>query len=637
MKTAINFMQATGMTRWCKLVGEDWVCRTGNVLNPDFNLNNTPDYHPIESQKLVEIIISRLAQRSLAQERISTVFNEPDFLPFRFLEVGIRRGQAVCQLTVQYTSAASQFIVKKLYETASQESGQSLTVADLEEMINNSLDNGVDEERSLADLLDDRRKPLHEFLKSNDNRNKVSELMAQRRFPIATGFLVGYNHLLTAYHALPSVEVIKEIKKPNSPDDLQIVGDYQVEFGYEYDLMGRKTEPIKYKVKNILAFSQELDYALLELNNEPEGKYSNYVGRAGAVFGWIPMTRDDQLIFPSLREHQDFNRHSFLLGKETDPNIENKINNWKLSDDKLKCAIERIYEEQKDKKEKDNIILAFLKRSTASIYKLIENSNNSVSSALKKFLETNICDILEKVNTGNIEELGISQEELNALEKIKDTPLNIITNLEKNYSSDVWKKLAPASNLNLSTSQVVEAIQKGDTETLPINEDELIELILDILKQRAREGEPVNIIQHPKGRCKEVVVSSNWTLLLSDKYVIYEADADFSSSGSPVFNQQWQLVALHNGAIIPSQSQQGVLIHKIVEDLHQKVKTEWSEQPNVRNEEDNQISKSTLKTFIEEFLPKPKTQLNQGEITNKKPEYRKIDKHIHYSNPGFFY
>ncbi|MEB3281251.1 MAG: family 10 glycosylhydrolase [Lyngbya sp.] len=111
------------------------------------------------------------------------------------------------------------------------------------------------------------------------------------------------------------------------------------------------------------------------------------------------------------------------------------------------------------------------------------------------------------------------------------------------------------------------------------------------LEKRSVQGEPVVIIQHPQGKRKQVVVSSNRTIKLYKNYLYYEADIDFGSSGSPVFNQQWQLVALHNMAILEREdsgdsndgetnviAEQGVRICRIVEDIHEKV-TELLENP----------------------------------------------------------
>ncbi len=59
-------------------------------------------------------------------------------------------------------------------------------------------------------------------------------------------------------------------------------------------------------------------------------------------------------------------------------------------------------------------------------------------------------------------------------------------------------------------------------------------------------NERVNIIQHPKGEMKQVVIHRNTVIRVKDKVVHYKADTLPGSSGSPVFNDQWELVALHH-------------------------------------------------------------------------------------------
>jgi endonuclease G, mitochondrial len=68
-------------------------------------------------------------------------------------------------------------------------------------------------------------------------------------------------------------------------------------------------------------------------------------------------------------------------------------------------------------------------------------------------------------------------------------------------------------------------------------------------------GQPVNIIQHPSGGLKQVVIRENKLLDLPengsivDQYAYYEADTEPGSSGSPVFNDQWEVVALHHSGV----------------------------------------------------------------------------------------
>lgn len=96
-------------------------------------------------------------------------------------------------------------------------------------------------------------------------------------------------------------------------------------------------------------------------------------------------------------------------------------------------------------------------------------------------------------------------------------------------------------------------------------------------------GENVNIIEHPNGRRKEVVIQENEiTGLYEGGYIHYEADTLRGSSGSPVFNNQWFVVAIHhsgvykrdqNGDVVIQngepvyQSNEGIRISSIVEYL----------------------------------------------------------------------
>ncbi len=59
-------------------------------------------------------------------------------------------------------------------------------------------------------------------------------------------------------------------------------------------------------------------------------------------------------------------------------------------------------------------------------------------------------------------------------------------------------------------------------------------------------GEFANIVQHPQGRFKEVVLRENRLVSRFDNALHYVGDTEPGSSGSPVFNSQWQVIALHH-------------------------------------------------------------------------------------------
>ncbi len=94
-------------------------------------------------------------------------------------------------------------------------------------------------------------------------------------------------------------------------------------------------------------------------------------------------------------------------------------------------------------------------------------------------------------------------------------------------------------------------------------------------------GERVNIIQHPDGKSMKIALPDN-IISKWKQYLFYIADTKPGSSGSPVFNQEWKVVALHHagkdehsreggyqineqGNIRPSN--RGILIKQILSDL----------------------------------------------------------------------
>lgn len=68
---------------------------------------------------------------------------------------------------------------------------------------------------------------------------------------------------------------------------------------------------------------------------------------------------------------------------------------------------------------------------------------------------------------------------------------------------------------------------------------------------KAVKDDPVNIIQHPLGQPKQLVLRSNRVVALPDNtpYIHYETDTEPGSSGSPAYNDQWEVIALHHAGV----------------------------------------------------------------------------------------
>jgi V8-like Glu-specific endopeptidase len=72
-------------------------------------------------------------------------------------------------------------------------------------------------------------------------------------------------------------------------------------------------------------------------------------------------------------------------------------------------------------------------------------------------------------------------------------------------------------------------------------------------------GETVNIIQHPNGEPKQLAIRNNQVVDELELFLHYRTDTDPGSSGSPVFNDQWEVVALHHSGV-PKRNQHGDLL-----------------------------------------------------------------------------
>jgi endonuclease G len=73
---------------------------------------------------------------------------------------------------------------------------------------------------------------------------------------------------------------------------------------------------------------------------------------------------------------------------------------------------------------------------------------------------------------------------------------------------------------------------------------------------KAIAGDFVTIVQHPKGEKKQVALRDNRIVDVLDDFLHYETDTEPGSSGSPVFNDQWEVVALHHASVADTQHQE---------------------------------------------------------------------------------
>lgn len=97
--------------------------------------------------------------------------------------------------------------------------------------------------------------------------------------------------------------------------------------------------------------------------------------------------------------------------------------------------------------------------------------------------------------------------------------------------------------------------------------------IFDLRPSRpVRKDDFVFIIQHPQGRMKQIGLLHNQVVNVTDTHVQYLTDTLPGSSGAPVCNEHWQVVALHHRGLRGDGSEtfhknQGIRVDRVREGL----------------------------------------------------------------------
>lgn len=135
------------------------------------------------------------------------------------------------------------------------------------------------------------------------------------------------------------------------------------------------------------------------------------------------------------------------------------------------------------------------------------------------------------------------------------TALNSI--IEFNYQDDTNFMPCPIYTFRLNPERFFVTDEELDFTLVAIKDNPLSEKHpkdfghLNLIPDEGKilEGEYVSIIQHPNGGPKAVTVRENMVKSIFDDYVHYLTDTEPESSGSPVFNDQWVVVALHHSGV----------------------------------------------------------------------------------------
>jgi endonuclease G, mitochondrial len=139
--------------------------------------------------------------------------------------------------------------------------------------------------------------------------------------------------------------------------------------------------------------------------------------------------------------------------------------------------------------------------------------------------------------------------------------------IEFNYQSDIDGKIRSSEVYELDPDTffitdpdldyTIVAVKDGTRDRSPLSSFGWNRLIEE--QGKVIIGEYVNIIQHPSGEPKQLALRENQVVDLLDNFLHYLTDTAPGSSGAPVFNDQWELVALHHSGV-PARDERGNIL-----------------------------------------------------------------------------
>ncbi|MCC2695760.1 trypsin-like peptidase domain-containing protein [Nodularia sp. LEGE 04288] len=150
-----------------------------------------------------------------------------------------------------------------------------------------------------------------------------------------------------------------------------------------------------------------------------------------------------------------------------------------------------------------------------------------------------------------------------------------------NYEDDFWGRSQPSLEYHAKFGGLFHTNQDLDYTLVQLDGSPGQKWgWLPLLSRNIKRRERVNIIQHPTGRPKEISFQNNFVEYVGGNVVQYVTSTLNGSSGSPVLNDGWEVVALHHaGGNIPEPTSQrryfrneGILVEKILADLPSEIK-----------------------------------------------------------------
>lgn len=149
--------------------------------------------------------------------------------------------------------------------------------------------------------------------------------------------------------------------------------------------------------------------------------------------------------------------------------------------------------------------------------------------------------------------------------------------IQCNYQEDLKGGMATFTEFRLDPDQFFVTSKEDDWTIVKVAGDANRNWgMIDVAPNEIYVGDRVNIIQHPSGGPKQLSYFHNQVTFVDERRVQYLTDTLPGSSGSPVFDSRWRLVAIHHsGGWIPEPStkrkvfrNEGIRLQSLYAHLH---------------------------------------------------------------------
>lgn len=145
-----------------------------------------------------------------------------------------------------------------------------------------------------------------------------------------------------------------------------------------------------------------------------------------------------------------------------------------------------------------------------------------------------------------------------------------------NYQTDLYGNFLPLDEYDCDPDSLFKNNEDLDYAVVRIKGEPGMKWgYLKLKPMDVKVNDKVNIIQHPAGGPKQIAMNDNEMKYVDETVAQYITDTLPGSSGSPVFNDNWQIIALHHsGGNIPEPNtnsihfrNEGIRIGVIIKDI----------------------------------------------------------------------